>query len=50
MGCTVDMLEDVFNKICNDGSLILDDDFMMNIFSEIIVEVKPFENIFEVYV
>jgi hypothetical protein len=43
MGRTVDMLEDTFNKICNDGSLILDEDFMMSIFSEIIEEVKPFK-------
>jgi hypothetical protein len=34
MGRTVDMLEDTFNKICNDGSLILDEVFMINIFSE----------------
>jgi hypothetical protein len=43
MGSTVDMLEHKFNKICNNGSLILDEDFMMNIFSEIIEEVKPFK-------
>ncbi len=36
MGCTVDMLEDMFNKLCNNGSSILDEDFMMNIYSEII--------------
>jgi hypothetical protein len=43
MGCTVNMLEDAFTKISSDGSLILDKDFMMNIFANIVNEVEPFE-------
>ena len=42
MGCTVDMLEDAFTKISSDGLLILDKDFMMNIFSDVVDEVEPF--------
>jgi hypothetical protein len=36
MGHTVDMLEVAFTKISEDSLLILDKDFMMNIFSDII--------------
>ncbi len=43
MGRTVDMLEDAFIKISSNGLLILDEDFMMNIFSNIVGEVEPFE-------
>jgi hypothetical protein len=43
MGCTVDMLEDAFTKISVSGLLILDEDFMMTICSDISDEVEPFE-------
>jgi hypothetical protein len=35
--------EDAFTKISSYGSLILDEDFMMTIFSDIVDEVEPFE-------
>ena len=35
MGRTLDMLEDAFVKISSDGVLLLDEDFVMNIFSDI---------------
>ena len=41
MGRTLDMLEDAFIKISSDGALLLDEDFVMNIFSEIVEEVEP---------
>ena len=34
MGRTLDMLEDAFVKIFSDGALLLDEDFVMNIFSD----------------
>jgi len=43
MGCTLDMLEDAFIKISCDGTLLLDEDFVMNIFSDIVDEVEPFD-------
>jgi hypothetical protein len=43
MGRTVDMLEEAFIKISSDGALLLDKDFMMNIFSDIVDEVEPFD-------
>jgi hypothetical protein len=43
MGCTVYMLEEEFTKISSDGLLILDKDFMMNIFADIVNEVEPIE-------
>jgi hypothetical protein len=43
MGRTLDMLEDAFIKISSDGALLLDEDFVMNIFSDIVEEVEPFD-------
>ena len=43
MGRTLDMLEDAFIKISSDGTLLLDEDFVMNIFSDIVDEVEPFD-------
>ena len=43
MGRTLDMLEDAFIKISSDGALLLDEDFVMNIFSDIVDEVEPFD-------
>jgi hypothetical protein len=44
MGRTVDMLlEEAFIKISSDGALLLDEDFIVNIFSDIVDEVEPFE-------
>jgi hypothetical protein len=44
MGCTLDMLEDAFIKISSDGTLLLEKDFVMNIFSDIVDEVEPFDS------
>ena len=35
MGTMLDLLDDAFEEIFKDGSRILDEDFMMNIFKEI---------------
>ncbi len=35
--------EDAFTKISSNGLLILDEDFMMTIFYNIVDEVEPFE-------
>jgi len=43
MGRTLDMLEDAFIKISSDDALLLDEDFVMNIFSDIVNEVEPFD-------
>jgi hypothetical protein len=43
MGRTLDMLEDAFFKVSSDGVLLLDKDFVMNIFSDIVGEVEPFD-------
>ncbi len=32
MGRTVDLMEEAFEKITNDGEMMLDKEFMMNIF------------------
>ncbi len=37
------MLEDAFIKISSDDALIIDKDFVMNIFSDIVEEVEPFD-------
>lgn len=41
MGKTVDLMEAVFQKISDDGNLILEEEFMMNIFSPIVDKVPP---------
>jgi hypothetical protein len=43
MGRTLDILEDAFIKISSDGALLMDKDFVMNIFSDIVEEVELFD-------
>lgn len=43
MGLTVDLLEDAFSQIENDGKLILNEEFMMNIFCPIMDKIPPFQ-------
>ena len=47
MGRTVDLMEEAFEKIANDGELILDEEFMMNIFEPIVDQVEPFAEYLE---
>ncbi len=51
MGQIVDLMEDAFEKIANDGERLLDEQFMMNIFEPVVNQVDPFveylEYIFE---
>jgi hypothetical protein len=35
MGRTVDLMEEAFEKIANDGEMMLDKEFMMNIFEQL---------------
>ncbi len=42
MGRTVDLMEEAFEKIANDGGMMLDKEFMMNIFEPIVDQVEPF--------
>lgn len=44
MGWTVDLMEAAFEEIAKDGSKLLDEDFMMNIFKEIIDKVALFRD------
>jgi hypothetical protein len=47
MGQTVDLTEEAFEKIANDGEIMLDKDFMMNIFEPIVDQVEPFAEYLE---
>ncbi len=42
MGRRVDLMEEAFEKIANDGEMMLDKEFMMNIFEPIVDQVEPF--------
>jgi hypothetical protein len=42
MGRTVDLMEEAFEKIANDGEMMLDKEIMMNIFEPIVDQVEPF--------
>ncbi len=42
MGRTIDLMEDAFEKIAIDGERMLDEQFMMNIFEQIVNQVEPF--------
>ncbi len=42
MGRTVDLMEEAFEKIANEGVMMLDKEFMMNIFEPIVDQVEPF--------
>ena len=43
MSRVVDMLEGAMEEVAKDGSKMLDEDFMMGIFSDIVGQVKPFQ-------
>ena len=47
MGRTVDLMEETFEKIANDGEMMLDEEFTMNIFEPIVVQVEPFAEYLE---
>jgi hypothetical protein len=47
MGRTVDLMEEAFEKIANDGEMMLDKEFMMNIFEPIADQVEPFAEYLE---
>jgi hypothetical protein len=42
MGRTVDLMEEAFEKIENDEEMMLDEEFMMNIFEPIVDQVEQF--------
>ena len=42
MGVGLDLMEVRFEEICDDGSLLLNEDYMMNMFSLIATTVDPF--------
>ncbi len=42
MSCTVDLMESAFEKIALDGSLLIDEKFMMNIFDPIVSKLDNF--------
>jgi hypothetical protein len=44
MGKVLDKMEDCFQEIANDGALILNEDYMMDMFSEVSNAVDPFAN------
>lgn len=44
MSKTVDLMESAFTMISNKGKLILDEDFMMNIFSPIVSNIPPLKD------
>ena len=39
----VDLMDKAFAEITTDGNLMLDDDFMMNIFEPLAKKIKPFK-------
>ena len=41
MGRVIDLLEKAMKSIENNGQLILDETFMMNIFNELVIELPP---------
>ncbi len=41
------MIEEAFEKIANDGEMMLDEEFMMNIFEPIVDQVEPFAEYLE---
>jgi hypothetical protein len=47
MGRTVDLMEEAFEKFANDGEMMLDEEFMMNIFEPIVDQVEPFAEYLE---
>ncbi len=47
MGQTVDLMEEAFEKIANDGEMMLVEEFMMNIFEPIVDQVEPFAEYLE---
>ncbi len=47
MGQTVDLMGEAFEKIANDGEMMLDEEFMMNIFEPIVDQVEPFAEYLE---
>ena len=47
MGRTVDLMEEAFEKIANDGEMMLVEEFMMNIFEPIVDQVEPFAEYLE---
>ena len=44
MGRVIDLLEKAMESIENNGQLILDETFMMNIFNELVIELPPLSN------
>ena len=42
----VDLMDKAFAEITKDGNLMLDDDFMMNIFEPLAKKIKPFKEYF----
>ncbi len=47
MGWTVDLMEEAIEKIANDGEMMLDKEFMTNIFERIVDQVEPFAEYLE---
>ncbi len=47
MGRMVDLMEDAFEKNACDGEMLLNEEFMMNIFQPIVNQVEPFAEYLE---
>ncbi len=47
MGQTVDLMKDAFEKIACDREMLLNEEFMMNIFQPIVNQVEPFAKYLE---
>ena len=43
MSVTIDLMDDAWSSIANDGSKMFDDDYMFGIFQPIIEKISPFE-------
>ena len=47
MGSVLDLMEDRFEEISSDGSLMMNEDYMMDMFSSIAIKVDPFAEYLE---
>ena len=44
MGQALDLMEDVFVQIKNNGEMLLNEEFMMNIYQPLAEQVEPFQD------
>jgi hypothetical protein len=45
MGRTIDLMEEAFEKIANDGEMMVDEEFMMNILNQLWIKLSHLQNI-----